>query len=154
MTKKKFETPKDYRYLETEYLVHDCDHERLFLLWKEWHDQMGVPWNEESRGSVVTIGHLDKRPIVVEVWWAHVATKRVAFVDGCSQLVDYKMVEDWYHDAFPNVKSYSNPINFHNIVDAITRALKVKSICEYEYMRNYDKPRERCENFLVTDDRK
>ena len=85
-------------------------------------------WEQDSLGRLTKIGKIDKRPIVVSVFWANIADRRIAFIEPTSTLVDYDMVDQWCSTVFPNAVSFTNEANFHNIVHAIEDALNVKSL--------------------------
>ncbi len=125
MTRKKAKPP-DERFLNTFGVCRPC-HDNS-ALWAKYHDQWGVPWEQDSLGMYTEIGKVDKRPIVVSVFWVNIADRRVAFVEPTSELVDYKMVDDWCSDVFPNAVAFCDENNFHNIVHPIADAIGVKSI--------------------------
>ncbi len=113
--------PADPRFTETEFVV-DATSAEAFLLWERWSDVYRVPWTDESRGMHTQIGTVDGRPICVSVSWAFIATKRVAFVDGVSQLVDYRMVDNWQRATFPCLAKHgrhSDVTNFGHVISGI-----------------------------------
>lgn len=124
MTMSKFDIPSDPRFSQTEYVV-DASHEECFNVWYRWSYIHGLEMEQDMRGHVVTIGHVDERPICVTVFWYVVAGYRVAFVEGSSELVDYKMVDNWQRAVFPCLRNnlyhnrHSNATNFGNIVSSI-----------------------------------
>jgi hypothetical protein len=125
MTREKA-TPPDDRFLNTFGVCRPCHDQQA--LWARWHNQYGVPWEQDGLGYCATIGTIDKRPIAVTVFWVNIAGRRVAFVEGTSQLVDYRMIDDWCEDVFPNASAFANQDNFHNIIHPIADAIGVKSI--------------------------
>jgi hypothetical protein len=72
-------------------------------------------WREQSAGFWREIGRVLDRPICVSVQFATVDGRRIAFVEGCSELVDHKMIRGWIdaekRDAAVPVV---NAANFHN----------------------------------------
>ena len=119
-------TPPDDRFLNTFGVCRPChDHNAV---WAMYHDQWGIPWEQDSLGMYTEIGKINKRPIVVSVFWANIADRRIAFIEPTSALVDYDMVDQWCSTVFPNAVSFTNEANFHNIVRAIEDALNVKSL--------------------------
>lgn len=84
-------------------------------------------WEQEGMGRVVTIGEIDKRPVSISIFWAKLNGKRVMFYEGCSQVVDYKMIEDWLHHFTLETIRWDNghrwahcdSSNFHHCLDAI-----------------------------------
>lgn len=83
-------------------------------------------WKEVSMGHGITIGQLDKRPIVVSVNYAYLEGKKVMFYYGCSQLVDHKLIEDWLQYFTKKIKwdndtrwAHCDAMNFHLCMDAV-----------------------------------
>jgi hypothetical protein len=68
-------------------------------LWYQWYHEprygTKVDWEQVYRGVAVTIGTVDKRPVVVSVTYALIEGQRVMFYYGCSQVVDHQMIDDW-----------------------------------------------------------
>lgn len=122
MKETKFEIPPDHRFVQTEYVV-DATSCEQHMLWEKFHQHYRVPWDDVSLGLMTTIGMISGRPVCVQVSWAFIATKRVAFLYPTSQLVDYEMVDAWRRAVFPNCKSHSDSTNFGNVVSDIGRAV-------------------------------
>jgi len=118
--------PPDERFLNTFAVCVPCHNHHN--LWVKWHDEYGVPWEQDSLGMWQEIGKVDNRPVVVSVNWADIAGRRVAFVEPTSQLVDYVMVDKWAKEVFPNAIEFVDDNNFHNIIHPIAAAIGVKSI--------------------------
>lgn len=70
-------------------------------------------WHDINAGDVLTIGTLYSRPIVMTFTWAFIDDQCVCFYDCCSQLVDWKMVEDWIKENFHKTKAKTDAANFH-----------------------------------------
>ena len=99
--------------------------EEVFGLWSRYaHDSGYVhkdhptskrQWHEQGCGFWREIGKVADRPICVTVIFAIIDGRRIAFVAGCSQLVDHKMVREWINaekrDADVPVVDAAN---FHN----------------------------------------
>ena len=131
MSKKKEITKEDWkasvaddmRYEHTDYVVDDVDYHGL---WEKYHYNYGIaPWEQDSMGSMRTIGYIDDRPICVTVYWYIVGDFRVAVVEGTSQLVDHAMIEAWEKAVFPcmadRYNRHSNGDNFHNLLHDMER---------------------------------
>jgi hypothetical protein len=119
--------PPDPRFTGTEYVV-DATHEEAFNLWWRFHSHWGVPWEDEPFGFSATIGEIAGRPVAVSVFWCTILGRRIAFIEGTSQLVDYKMIEEWQRAVFPCLKHHgrhSDAANFGNIVSDLGRRLEV-----------------------------
>lgn len=101
--------------------------------------QHQITWIQQGIGFWTTIGTINDRPICVGVTFAEVGTIRlthedlcrsqeyiqrklkgeklikIAFVDGQSQLVDHKMIDEWIDTEMPQTKGHhSNAMNFFN----------------------------------------
>lgn len=74
-----------------------------------------VTWKEQSRGEMRQIGDIGGRPICVTVSYAEINGVRAAFVEGCSQVVDYKMVDEWIEQEMPQTASHrADTMNWRN----------------------------------------
>jgi hypothetical protein len=106
-----------------DFAVEATDYERL-CLWREWHDeQRRVTWQEESRGLLVTVGHVGDRPVCVCLCWATIDGRRVVFYHASSQIVDHPTVEAWVRaTAMTPGGTHTNAMNFHVVAHAIERA--------------------------------
>lgn len=84
-------------------------------------DQRGVvAWKEQSRGEWRQIGDIAGRPICVAVAYAEINGVRVAFVEGISQLVDYKMIDEWVEREMPQTATHrANAMNWRNALHGI-----------------------------------
>lgn len=90
-------------------------------------------WEQEMCGEMVYLGKLDKRPVYVQIWWDILNGKRIIFYDGCSQVVDHKMIEDWLkHFTLKTIRydngtrwAHCDSMNFHHCLQAL-RDLNVK----------------------------
>lgn len=140
-------TPPDDRFLNTFAVCRPChDHHTI---WEKYHDQYGVPWEQDSLGMWTEIGKVDNRPIVVSVHWVNIADRRVAFVEPTSMLVDYDMVDKWCSAVFPNAVVFSDENNFHNIVHGIADAIGVKTImARYHVFDLHEKHAPRNHSFM------
>ena len=136
----------DIRFEHTDYVVDDVDYHGL---WEKWHYHYGIsPWEQDFMGASRTIGYIDDRPICVNVFWYIVGDFRVAVVEGTSQLVDHKMIEEWEQVVFPCMKKgyrHSNGDNFHNLLHDMQRRQGKKFP-----MRDYNDLREAIEKVPPT----
>src|SRR5574337_459163 len=102
MSSKKLWKEEDAELFKDVVFLVEATYNEMYSLWLDYYYQprsKNIPvvkeWEQETIGRIVTIGKLDKRPINVQVWWAKLNGKRVLFYEACSQLVDYKLVEEW-----------------------------------------------------------
>ena len=70
-------------------------------LWKEYCEKGSYTWVENLSGYGPTIGYVDSRPIVVSLSTAVVDGHKILFVDPCSLLVDWKMIDEWLIKNLP-----------------------------------------------------
>jgi len=95
-----------------QFAVEASDYER-FRLWQEFHSQAKC-WEQETRGSMITVGHISGRPICVQLSWNAINGKRVLFYNASSQLVDWVMIEEWLVDnALTPGHTKTDASNFH-----------------------------------------
>lgn len=82
-----------------------------------------VNWKDDSMGSSMQIGEINKRPICVTFFWTKINNRLIMFYECTSQLVDHEMLQNW-------LKKYCNPqhqgsrsncdaFNFHNCIHYI-----------------------------------
>lgn len=113
------------------FLIEANDNES-HLLWEKYHykTDKDVPhvklWEQEFSGYMIKIGELDNRPINVTLSYAKLNGKRILFYNGCSQLVDHKMIEDWLQHFTKDIRwdnnhrwAHCDAMNFHHCLDAI-----------------------------------
>lgn len=118
--------PEDPRFKETFFLVEASSFEKQSL-WERWNDLL--VWEDQNRGCIGQVGILDDRSVVISVFWANIEGKLVAFWEPTSQVVDYKMIEEWFAQNCvpPKVdrgtrNARCNAMNFHSCIHAIREA--------------------------------
>lgn len=125
----------DPRCKETEFWV-EADSYARFQLWREWHrlspgelqsdrypssQSNRLDWQEESSGIIYQAGELDGRPVMVELFWAIINGHRIGFYHATSQVVDWKMVEEFINKLkYPlwdngTRHAHTNATNFHHV---------------------------------------
>lgn len=96
---------------------HQSDHPRF--------KDKTVKWEQESLGKSREIGKINGRPIVVDIRYARLNGRRVAFLEGCSQLVDHVMIREWLeHFTEKTIRhdgrwAHCDSSNFHHCLDGI-----------------------------------
>ena|SRR5581483_3409967 len=120
----------DPRFKDTEYVV-EADSYAMQSLWERWStealhkhkDFNFINWRQDSMGSCVHIGDLDKRPVVVTFFWAKLNGHLVVFWEATSEVVDYKMVEEWLgkycNPQHNDRRSRCDANNFHHVIEYI-----------------------------------
>ena len=119
-----FTTPDDSRFNTTDYVV-IASFQEAHYLWREWHHIYGVaPWEEERGGWARHIASLDGHPLWVDVQWALIGGKRVAFASVRGGfLVDESLVDEWCCAVFRCLRDINqrssrrtNAANFNNVL--------------------------------------
>jgi len=101
----------------------EATQDEAFGLWCRYGEDSGYThkqgfkrkWQSQSTGFWREIGRVADRPICVSVFFATIDGRRIAFVEGCSQLVDHKMVREWIDaEKRDGDVPVTNAANFHN----------------------------------------
>lgn len=88
-----------------------CDTLYLYTLYKdEYNDRDGT-----RGGPIVTVGMLDGRPVCISLNVVIIRGKRVMFYSPTSQVVDYKMIEEYLDKMWPGIE-VTDAINVHNLI--------------------------------------
>lgn len=77
-------------------------------------------WEQISMGFWKEIGKVDGRPICVSVSFYIIEGHLFGFVEGTSELVDYKMIKEWIKEKNPTAY-ITDAMNFHNALLHIKR---------------------------------
>lgn len=96
----------------------------MFKLWQENKNEYDVPcqWDEHHLGHAFTIGSIANRPINLEFHFASLDGILVCFYCGISELVDYKMIEDFITFCWPikydggSRRAMTDAQNFHHCI--------------------------------------
>lgn len=91
----------------------DADSFAYQALWEKHHEELG--WAGNSSGYLLTVGHLDKRPITVETRFATVAGKKLCFWCSPSQVVDHILIRKWFDKYFKGIP-HEDATSFYNIL--------------------------------------
>lgn len=104
---------------------------------KEWCEHLSkwrISFDEEYQGwyypsELITKDEYHVRPINISLSWAWIDDQLVCFWYPCSQLVDHKMIEQWFDQNFHQThdggrRSRVDHQNFHNCIGAINNKNK------------------------------
>lgn len=110
------------RYKDVTAIVEVTSYEAL-CLWEKWHQQKGYTWEESRSGPLITVGHINERPVCIAPLVHVVNGKHIMFLEATSALVDWNMIEDWLRENVPSACTNNgtylnkeNAQNFHNLV--------------------------------------
>lgn len=111
-----------------EFVIEATDFEER-CLWNEYGER--IQWEQLNPGWWEEIGKVAHRPIAVTVSFARLDGRLVMFYEGCSELVDYKMVRRWVMKmAKPPQRdgreSHCNAPNFHLCLHALGIKLEAR----------------------------
>lgn len=82
-----------------------------------------INYKQGCSGYAPIIGYINERPICLSFFLNYIDNVPVLFYNGCSQLVDYKMIEDWltkYCPAFSERNS-CDMNNFHQCIHFVDK---------------------------------
>lgn len=108
--------------LESMDFVLEATRTELQLLYEQHvHFKVRTPieWEDGyNSGNFVTIGEIDGRPICMSISYKKICGINVLVWEMTSQLVDYKMAEDWLTQFCPAYKyeTRCDANNFHQLV--------------------------------------
>lgn len=112
----------DRNYFKDVKAIVEADYYTLHSLWNAYHNaplygRRIDSWKEESAGHGITIGKMDRRPVCIVLWWAILNGHRVMFWEATSQVVDYKMVQDWFRHFKTRDMVSCDANNFHRVLE-------------------------------------
>jgi hypothetical protein len=130
----------------------EADSEVQGLLWERYADEAArvgmrpptVSWKQKT-GVGMQIGKVDGRPVVVSVMWNVIGGQLVGFYSGTSQVVDYKMIEEFLEKTFKNARKFS-PCNFISVIAYLRTlgepvSLEPEQVLGREAVENFRKER-------------
>jgi len=94
-------------------------------LWEKYSSRLD--WQSNNAGIGVEIGRVDGRPVNLSLFTAKLNGHTVLFVDAVSQLVDYKMIDEWLAaNCAPTYDNghriaRTNGMNFHHCLHEVER---------------------------------
>lgn len=120
--------PPAFRHIDHMVEATHFEYSRLCIEWRghvqiDETREMGLP-------DRVEIGVFHGRPINITVIWTRINGHLVGFYDPCSELVDYKMIEEWLDQNFcppreHNVVNRVDASNFRNCL--VTLGIELKA---------------------------
>lgn len=118
--------------LKKVFFVVEANSYESMMLWKSNEESDAKrQWKEDNSGDTVTVGEVDGRPVNVTFFYTTIEGRVVAFMNPISQMVDWKMIDDWLelnckplYDGGTRI-ARTNAMNFHNCLHAIDDANKV-----------------------------
>ena len=122
---------------ETEYLI-EANSNESHQIWREVAEQAKYseervvarynrerfPW-VQGKGFCEQIGKLDKRPVMISIFWNRINGHQIGFWSMDSQVTDHKMAEKWLDKTFPGVRR-SDANNYFGLYDIIKDRATVK----------------------------
>lgn len=112
-------------FLKDVVFVVDANSFEQHCLWEKYSSRLD--WKSNSGGFGAQIGTVDGRPVNLSLFTAQLNGQKVLFVDAVSQLVDYKMVDDWLEaNCAPTYDNghrvaRTNGMNFHHCIHEVER---------------------------------
>lgn len=91
------------------YIVEATDCEMLYL-WNRYQ------FKQDGSGWMVHVGDIDGgRPVNMAVFFIHFGDRCILIWDAVSQVVDFKLIDEFFEAHFPGV-GRTNAMNFHNAI--------------------------------------
>lgn len=110
----------DRKMSDVQFFIEATDCERAAL--RDRNPQQH--FTQESVGFSQIVGRLDDRPVVVVLTFGTVNGLRVAYWHACSEVVDHKMIRQWFDDNYTPRWSKGQRVarcdamNFHHVLYA------------------------------------
>jgi hypothetical protein len=137
LRRQKWAEPDDPRLVNVFFLVRATDFEQR-TLWEKWGRR--VNWQDDSQPVMGQIGTIGRRPVTLQINFARIDGKLVAFWQMPSPLKDSLMAEKWLVAHCPLTKRGDGPhaecdaVNFHLCLSATDPHLP-KPPCRHERER-------------------
>ncbi len=120
------------RLKETQFVVEATSCE-IQMLWERWSDESlyqnpsdyRLRFDHLNPGYMATIGHINRLPVVMTLFWHSINGVLVMFWEATSRVVDYDMCRAWLNkNCAPTWDNgtrlaHTNATNFHNVVSFI-----------------------------------
>lgn len=91
------------------------------FLWKQYTEELKIPFEEKSFGLGRIVGYLDDMPVFISLLIAAVDGHKVLFMEATSQVVDYRLIDKWLNENCPKTAfcgdrlNKVDALNFHNV---------------------------------------
>lgn len=76
-------------------------------------------WEQESPGTGQLVGTFHRHHVTISIAWVRLDGRRVMFWEGASQVTHSGMLEDWIRKECPNLKVFTNAMNFWHVTGLI-----------------------------------
>lgn len=91
--------------------ANSCETLYIYTLYKdEYNERDGT-----RGGPLITVGQVDGRPVVISLNVVIIRGHRVMYYNATSQLVDYKMIDEYLEQMWPGVAK-TDALNIHNVL--------------------------------------
>lgn len=122
MSRERIPETFEERVRVTAYAVEASDFEQL-ALWQESHER--VPWEHIGTGWLMTVGHVNRKPVCVATTWQRIHGQIVMFYEATSRMVDHEMVERWIAKHIGSgAEKRCNAMNFHLCLGVLEKISK------------------------------
>lgn len=124
----------DYAMKNTFYLVEATSNEKLHFYFDaiRW----GFKVEQCNPGTVINLGKFHDMPVVFGIFWLKIQGKLIGFWDATSQVVDYRMIEEWFDTNMKGVeKTDSSNVHlaYHAVREAVgsDRPMRDVEVCQH-----------------------
>lgn len=91
-------------------------------LWREYHQERKLRWEQGLGGYLPTVGKIDGRPVCLSLFVNTIKGHKILFIEPTSQVVDWEMIDVWLKaNLLPTAfrsngyVNKQNAMNFHNL---------------------------------------
>lgn len=121
--------------LEKTFFIVEATSFEKSCLWRDYCLESDNPrygkhtWKLISPGWMIKVGEINDRPCCISTTWYKIDGKLVMFWYACSELVDYKLIDEWLDKNFTGTygggrRASTDADNFHACIGAIIEANK------------------------------
>lgn len=108
---------KDYATVDVAVHIHSAA--EVNWLYNDF-TSLGWDYKQDTGGPLITIGHIDGRPICIAPLIHEINSVRVLYVEATSALVDWTMIDSWVAARIRRGASIvSDPVNLHGHINQI-----------------------------------
>jgi hypothetical protein len=76
---------------------------------------------DQINGFLITVGKYDDRSVCISLNWCILDGCVVCFWNPTSELIDHKMIENWFEKYYPNPNKRCDANNFHHCLNAVKK---------------------------------
>lgn len=91
------------KFLDGVVCIIEANTNEYVYIWEQNKEHVGYNWIEINSGILEYVGFLDDRPICISLRKAIINGDLILFWYATSQVIDYKMIDEWFALNLPNI---------------------------------------------------